>query len=80
VAAKQEEETSPREDGGFSPVPLIDRPSSGDLVAIHSHYHLANDKGLAVVDIFRVLKGKVVEHWDVVQAVPETAANDNTMF
>ena len=35
MAAKQEEETSPQEDGGFSPVPLIDRPSSGDLVAIH---------------------------------------------
>ena len=35
MAAKQEEETFPPEDGGFSPVPLIDRPSSGDLVAIH---------------------------------------------
>jgi predicted SnoaL-like aldol condensation-catalyzing enzyme len=54
--------------------------ADGYLIAIHSHYHLANDKGLAVVDIFRVLKGKVVEHWDVVQAVPETSANDNTMF
>jgi predicted SnoaL-like aldol condensation-catalyzing enzyme len=54
--------------------------ADGDLVAIHSHYHLANDRGLAIVDIFRVVKGKVVEHWDVIQAVPETAANDNTMF
>jgi predicted SnoaL-like aldol condensation-catalyzing enzyme len=54
--------------------------ADGDLVAIHSHYHLANDRGMAVVDIFRVLKGKVVEHWDVIQAVPETSANDNTMF
>jgi predicted SnoaL-like aldol condensation-catalyzing enzyme len=54
--------------------------ADGDLVAIHSHYTLANDRGLAIVDIFRVLKGKIVEHWDVIQAVPETAANDNTMF
>ena len=35
MAAKQEEQTLSPEDGGFSPVPLIDRPSSGDLVAIH---------------------------------------------
>jgi DNA-binding GntR family transcriptional regulator len=35
VAAKQEAEPSALEVGGFSPVPLIDRPSSGDLVAIH---------------------------------------------
>lgn len=54
--------------------------ADGDLVAIHSHYHLSNDNGLAVVDIFRVLDGKIVEHWDVIQAVPEAAANDNTMF
>ncbi len=35
MAAKQEEQSLSPEDGGFSPVPLIDRPSSGDLVAIH---------------------------------------------
>lgn len=54
--------------------------ADGDMVAIHSHYTLANDRGLAVVDFFRVLNGKIVEHWDVIQPVPETAANDNTMF
>jgi predicted SnoaL-like aldol condensation-catalyzing enzyme len=46
--------------------------ADGDMVAIHSHYTLANDKGLAVVDFFRVLNGKIVEHWDVIQAVPDT--------
>jgi len=34
----------------------------------------------AVVDIFRVQGDRIVEHWDVIQQVPEKAANDNTMF
>ena len=53
----------------------------GDIVIVHSHVTRdANDRGSAVVDIFRIEKGKVVEHWDVVQPIPEKSANDNTMF
>ena len=52
-----------------------------DLVVIHSLVKGAPfDRGTAVVDIFRLEDGKIVEHWDVHQLVPETAANDNTMF
>jgi predicted SnoaL-like aldol condensation-catalyzing enzyme len=55
-----------------------------DLVVIHSHC-LDNpadpkDRGQAYVDIFRVQGGKIVEHWDVGQPVPEKSANTNTMF
>ncbi len=53
----------------------------GDLVAVHSHVTTApDDRGMAVVDLFRVADGKFVEHWDVIQPVPELAANANTMF
>ncbi|QNP74700.1 nuclear transport factor 2 family protein [Streptomyces roseirectus] len=55
--------------------------AEGDVVAVHSHGVPAPGlRGLAIVDLFRVVDGKVVEHWDVLQEVPETAANDNTMF
>jgi predicted SnoaL-like aldol condensation-catalyzing enzyme len=55
--------------------------AEGNIVAIHARYRLnPEDRGQSVVDIFRVLDGKIVEHWDVIQAVPETSANDNTMF
>ncbi|MGD0079619.1 MAG: nuclear transport factor 2 family protein [Methanoregula sp.] len=55
--------------------------AQGDLVVVHSHLvRHAGDRGMAVMDIFRLENGKVVEHWDVLQEVPETPANDNTMF
>jgi predicted SnoaL-like aldol condensation-catalyzing enzyme len=52
----------------------------GDLVAVHSLLSGAGEHGSALVDIFRVKDGKLVEHWDVLQAVPAASANHNTMF
>jgi predicted SnoaL-like aldol condensation-catalyzing enzyme len=55
--------------------------AEGDLVVVHSHgIRHAEDRGMAVMDIFRLEDGKVVEHWDVIQEIPESAANTNTMF
>ena len=55
--------------------------AEGDLVAIHNNPKAnPNDRGSAVVDIFRIENGKVVEHWDVVQPVAEKSANQNTQF
>ena len=56
--------------------------ADGDYVILHSHWHGLSDspRGEAVVDIYRSENGKVVEHWDVIQPIPEMAANNNTMF
>lgn len=39
-----------------------------------------DDRGTSAADIFGLAEGKVIERWDVLQPVPETAANDNTML
>ena len=55
--------------------------AEGDLVVLHVHSKRSpDDRGRAIVDIFKVENGKIVEHWDVIQDVPEKSANDNTMF
>lgn len=55
--------------------------ADGNLVWLHSKLTTSpTDRGTAFADIFRVEKGKIVEHWDVIQSVPETAANNNGMF
>jgi predicted SnoaL-like aldol condensation-catalyzing enzyme len=55
--------------------------AEGDLVVVHSHVKRdPAGRGSAVIDIFRVDNGKIDEHWDVIQEIPETSQNQNTMF
>ena len=55
--------------------------ADGDYVIVHVHaVREPGTRGNAIVDIFKLENGKVVEHWDVVQPIPESAANDNGMF
>jgi len=56
--------------------------SDGDYSVAHCHYRFgeADPRGKAIVEIFRFEDGKMVEHWDVIQDVPETAVNPNGMF
>src|SRR5262245_46839872 len=49
--------------------------ADGDFVILHVHVKLQPEElGLAIVEIFRLEHGKIVEHWDVRQPIPETAA------
>ncbi|ELQ6171576.1 nuclear transport factor 2 family protein [Cronobacter dublinensis] len=60
---------------------VIRSAADGDLVWLQVHStNSSHDRGQAVLDIFRVKDGKIVEHWDIIQDVPEKAANANTMF
>ncbi len=55
--------------------------AEGDYVILHVHsVREPGQRGRAIVDIFRLEHGKIAEHWDVIQDVPEKAANQNGMF
>jgi predicted SnoaL-like aldol condensation-catalyzing enzyme len=65
---------APREEVDFQHV-----AADGDLVFLHIRGK-SGPKVRAVLDIFRIDNGKIVEHWDVIQEVPEKSSNDHPMF
>lgn len=60
---------------------ILRSAASGDLVWTHVKVSDGSGKGdIVLVNIFRVADGKIAEHWDVIQPVPDATANTNTMF
>ena len=55
--------------------------AEGDYVILHVHaVRTPGARGSAIVDVFKLENGKIVEHWDVIQEIPEKAANNKGMF
>lgn len=55
--------------------------AEGNYVVVHVHsIREPGTRGRAIFDLFRLENGKIVEHWDTIQDVPEKSANSNGMF
>lgn len=51
------------------------------LVALHTHQTWPGNEEYVTMDFFRFNdNGKIVEHWDAMQQIPESSANGNTMY
>jgi len=55
--------------------------AEGDLVALHTHQIWPGNDQYVTMDFFRFdANGKICEHWDAIQQIPEQSANPNTMY
>ena len=53
--------------------------AEGDIVFLHSRYEMAG-KEWRFLDVYRIENGKLAEHWDAMQQMPDERANNNPLF
>ena len=62
-------------------IDLVRSVAEGDLVALHTHQTWPDGDEYVTMDFFRFDgKGKIVEHWDSIQAIPDKSSNNNKMY
>ena len=62
-------------------IEFIRSVAEDDLVALHTHQIWPGNEEYVTMDFFRFDdKGKIVEHWDSMQEIPKSSANNNTMY
>ncbi len=62
-------------------VEFIRSVAENDLVALHTHQVWPDNEEYVTMDFFRFdKKGKIVEHWDAIQQIPDTTASGNPMY
>ncbi len=62
-------------------VSFVRAVAEDNMVVLHCHQEWPGDSDYATIDFFRFDdEGKIVEHWDVMQVVPDTSKNENTIF
>ena len=55
--------------------------AEGDLVSLHTHQIWPDNEEYVTMDFFRFDDdGKIVEHWDAIQEIPDTSLNGNTVY
>jgi len=62
-------------------VEFVRSVAEGDLVALHTHQVWPGNEEYVTMDFFRFdANGKIVEHWDAIQQIPDKSANGNKMY
>lgn len=62
-------------------IEFVRATAEGDLVALHTHQTWPNNEEYVTMDFFRFDdNGKIIEHWDAMQEIPDETANGNTMY
>lgn len=73
--------TQMAEDYPDKKIEFVRAVAEGDLVALHTHQVWPGNEEYVTMDFFRFDdSGKIVEHWDSIQEVPDETKNGNSMY